>query len=114
MTPILGPEVAVVSPITVGWLQDIGYAVDFNAADAYPITELSSSCRCDARRLEDEIARALAGTGEDSPARKAAIKAAEAKLRSRKPRCNDCGVRESIAVSYVAEDGFIHTAIVEG
>jgi len=109
MTPIQGPKVSVISPITVGWLEDIGYAVDFGAADAYPITELNStSCVCDRRRLDAPVLEVK----EYSDAKKAAIAAGKAKLASKNPRTNSIAVNRISVLYEEAEDGLIHSVIV--
>lgn len=59
MTPTVGPT-SYVSRLSVGWLEDIGYQVNYAAADAYDKNNLgtnpSGNCRCNRRRQVRHLA----------------------------------------------------------
>lgn len=44
-----------VSKITLGALEDIGYTVDYSKADDFTSDDISESCRCNSRRLGQEL-----------------------------------------------------------
>jgi len=59
MVPVLVPNEKL-SPFSVGALEDIGYTVNYGAADSYKYSDLGNACKCKGRRtlfgqeVEDE------------------------------------------------------------
>jgi hypothetical protein len=51
LTPFSQPNEKV-SAVTIGGMQDLGYVVDYGAAEGYTTADLSSSCRCNRRHLQ--------------------------------------------------------------
>jgi hypothetical protein len=45
MTPVV-TKTSILSRLSVGWLEDAGYQVDYNQADAFTSANLGASCVC--------------------------------------------------------------------
>jgi hypothetical protein len=56
------------SRITIGSLEDIGYHVNYNEADAFTRNDVSPSCLCNRRLLEHGAVRYLRSTADDAEA----------------------------------------------
>lgn len=111
---------AILSKVTVGWLEDIGYSRDFlkyNNADAYDANNLGSSCRC-SRRLSSSQAvggfhRGLSNEGLSDEARASATEFGKQYLNERyteivaSTRQNDPSQVNSVVVDNEAKEGFV-------
>ena len=52
MIPFVSDD-ARISKVTIGSLEDLGYTVDYNAADSFTANDFGSSCRCRRRLTGD-------------------------------------------------------------
>lgn len=67
MTGYLSSGLNPLSRITIGSLQDLGYQVDYSTADSFVRADLSPSCTCSRRSLNDMEHGATHQLGLDNP-----------------------------------------------
>lgn len=65
MTGFASKQGMPLSRMTVGALEDLGYTVDYGAADSFPASRLNASCRCN-NILDGDGGKAIGGTTEEN------------------------------------------------
>ena len=108
------------SRITIGGLEDLGYVVDYAAADAFPHSQLSPVCDCNRRSLRRSNERS--GRELSEQGYKAALAHGKKHLeKMREKGKGDNGGRlgddfiflgDRVVVVYYMEDGEIHDVMV--
>lgn len=115
MTPTLWADGQnVFSSITIGWMEDIGYDVDYSQADAFDPSRLgtnpSGSCNCNRRLAESNpLLDAIAPTLSEDGYRKAHAMALT--LLGNKSGVEGKHQERALAIT-VMEDEVLHTVVV--